>query len=337
MIAIYIIIFLVSLLLTIFFRDIFSYFNIVDRPDNLRKKHEAPTPFGGGLSIIITTLLFIWLIEVNTGFFTSGLITNNHLISFTIASIWIAIIGLLDDIFTLKPKYSLFGPLGAAIIITASNFSISEVTNPAGGIIEISPLISSLIIFVWLLLLMFSLKFLDGVDGLSSGTAMIGSTMIIALTSTTAFFQPDVQLMASIVSLSILGFFIINLSKNKVYLGEVGSVWLGFVLAILSIISGSKLLTILTVLSLPILDAIFVILRRLRLKKSIFKGDRLHLHHFLFDRGWSKYKILTLYLSAALLLGLSSLLLSGWYKWVLFIVVLLILTIEYIFEYAKKI
>lgn len=338
MIPLFFSVLLASIVATVFFRDLFSSRNIVDKPDNIRKKHKKPIPFGGGLSIILVFLTFIWLIELQTGFFTTGLITRTHLISLSFASLWIALIGYLDDKYQLRPKYSILGPIGAIIITLLGNFSVLEITNPFGGIFTITPFISLIGIIFWLLIIIYALKFLDGIDGLSSGTGTIAAFMIFLLASTETYFQPDIAIMSLITMATILGFFLINLSNNKVYLGEIGSVWIGYILAILSIISGSKLLTILLVLALPILDAIFVILRRLRLGKSIFTGDRLHLHHNLIDRGWSKYAILALYLGIATILGISSLLLSGWQKWLLFIIIFLIISLDFISNfYAKKV
>jgi UDP-GlcNAc:undecaprenyl-phosphate GlcNAc-1-phosphate transferase len=329
--------FLLSVALTFLIRSFFLKLNILDFPDSDRKKHQNPVPFGGGIPIILTSLIFIWLIEIKTSFFTSGLITRSQLTGLTLASFVIAIIGFIDDKYQLSPKFSVLGPLIASIVAVFSGFSVAKITNPFGGALIIDQGLSFLIVFIWLLLLMFSMKFLDGVDGLSSGTASVATLFIFLLATSQKFFQPDVALMSLIIFGACLGFFTVHISKFKIYLGEIGSVWLGFILAILSIISGSKLMTILLVMALPVIDAIFVTLRRLRLGKSIFKGDRLHLHHLLIDAGWSKYAVLGLYLATASVLGLSSLILNSWQKLLLFFIVIIVILFDFFIKYGKKI
>jgi UDP-GlcNAc:undecaprenyl-phosphate/decaprenyl-phosphate GlcNAc-1-phosphate transferase len=163
------------------------------------------------------------------------------------------------------------------------------------------------------MVVMYTTKFLDGLDGLATSVTSIGSLMVLLLALTVAYFQPDVALLAAIILGAQLGFLFWNFHPASIFLGEGGSTLVGFFVGMLAVISGGKLATALLVLGIPLLDVIWIILRRFRVGgiKQIFIGDRKHLHHRLLDRGWSQTQIVLLYVFISGVFGASTLFLQS--------------------------
>ena len=160
--------------------------------------------------------------------------------------------------------------------------------------------------------MMYTTKLLDGLDGLVSGISAIGAIIIFLLTTMTKYYQPDTALLSLIFSACCIGFLIFNFNPAKIFLGEGGSLFTGFMLGVLSIISGGKIATALLIMGIPILDAAWVILRRIFEGKSPFKtADRKHLHFRLLDLGMNQKQtvIFMYFLSAGF--GISTLFLQS--------------------------
>lgn len=325
--------FLLSWLLSKFSVQLFSRIKLVDVPDLERKKHEVPVPLGGGFPIIVSFFALLFAVQFSTGWFTSGLIELKNLISVFVASVVILVAGLIDDKYRLPAKLAVIGPILAVIIVHIGGINVSQVTGFSGPL-AIGSVMSFVLISIWLLVMMFAVKFSDGVDGLATSNAMVAALVLVGLTLTEAYYQPDMTLMAGILFSVLLGFFFFNGPPAKLYLGEAGSVWLGFILGVFAIIGGSKLLTVLIVMAIPALDAVFVVLRRLRVGASPIVGDRRHLHHMLADSGWSKVKILAAYSIFSLAVGLTSLILSGYVKYSLLLVIIFLFLLQFI--YGRK-
>jgi len=161
--------------------------------------------------------------------------------------------------------------------------------------------LSALIIWVWLMGMIYTTKFLDGLDGLTSGVGLIGAITMFALSLTEKVNQPITASLAIILAGSLLGFLIYNFNPASIFLGEAGSTFIGFALGVLAVILGAKIATALLIMGIPILDVAWVIVRRTFYRNSPFMGDRRHLHFKLLDIGFSqKQTVLTLYGISAL-------------------------------------
>lgn len=325
--------FTLSLILTNLSIRLFPRIGLMDIPDLERKKHKAPMPLGGGFPIILSFFIILFAVQINTGFFTSGLIEFKNLLSVFLASLVILVAGFIDDKYRLSAKVAIIGPVLAVLIVHLGGINVSQVTGFSGPI-SIGALLSFVLVSAWLLVMMFAVKFSDGIDGLATSNAITALSVLTALTMTRAYYQPDMTLMALILLSVLIGFFIYNRPPAKIYLGESGSVWLGFILGVFAIIGGSKLLTVLIVMAIPALDAVFVIFRRLRAGASPVIGDRRHLHHMLRDSGWSEFKILSMYSSVSVFLGLLSLVLPSYLKYLLFLFIIVLFIIQ--FAYGRK-
>lgn len=299
-----IITFLLSIIITPFIKKMALSFGIVDKPAP-RKIHERPIPLLGGLAVFLSFiigLIFLWL----GGFIVDGRITNNHVIAIILSGIVLMVGGLMDDKFNLKPSRQVIFPVIAAIIIILSGIKIQFITNPFGGVLEFHTAVGTAIAFFWLLGMVYTTKFLDGLDGLVSGVTFIGSLVIFIVSLYWDVQMSGTSFIALLLAGSVLGFLMFNWNPAKIFLGEGGSVFCGFMLGVLAIISGSKIATALLIMGIPILDVLWVITNRILQGKSPVQADKKHLHFRLLDIGFShKQAVLFLYFVTATF-GISS-------------------------------
>lgn len=297
-----------SAALTFLIMKLAGKLNIVDRPDSERKFHGREVPLLGGLAVFAAFFLVLYLVRDKL---LAGNLLPRHWLGFFIGASWLMIGGWLDDKYKLKPSRQLVWPLLAVISLIAGGVQMEKITNPLGGYIYLGAL-SAALIFFWLFGMMYATKLLDGLDGLVSGLTAIGSLIIFLFTMTTKYYQPDMGLAALILAAASLGFLFFNRHPARIFLGEGGSLFLGYGLGVLAIISGGKIAMALLVMGMPMLDLAWTILRRIMSGKNPFKfADRKHLHFRLLDLGFTVKQAVWLYYGLALIFGLSALFLQS--------------------------
>lgn len=304
-----------SAIMSLLVRKAALYFNILDDPKSgptgNRKIHQQAIPLLGGLAIFIAYFICLFL---GADHFLAGDLTRGHLWGFFGGALIIVIGGVLDDKYNLAPKWQIVFPVLAAVAVIAGGVEIARLSSPSGGLIDLSiyPLISPVLISLWLLGMMYTTKLLDGVDGLVSGMGVIGGAIIFLFTLTTRYYQPDIALAALLLASVTLGFLIFNWHPAKIFLGEGGSLLIGYILGVLAIISGGKIAIALLIMGLPILDVVWTIIRRWYAGKNPFKfSDQRHLHHRLLSLGLSQPKTVLVFYSVSLIFGLSGLFLQS--------------------------
>lgn len=270
--------------------------------------HTEPTPRGGGISIFIAILITLLLF----------LPIDKHLVSILLGALLISIMGFLDDKYNLNPYLRLFLGLLAALIPISSGIGISFLTNPLGGIIDLSnPIISDLFALIWIVFMMNMLNMgAKGIDGQLSGVTIIASLTVTALSFTYSadITQWSVIILTATLSGAFLGFFPWHKYPQKIMPGYGGATLAGYMLAIASILSTTKVGTLIVVLGIPLIDTGYTVLRRILSGKSPVWGDRGHLHHKLLDSGFSKKQVSQIYWSATAILGILALNLNSTYK-----------------------
>ena len=265
--------------------------------------------------------------------------------------------GFLDDKYNLKPGWQFIFPVLASLAVVAGGVEIGKITNPLGGFLYLDQwkipagqwggvaryfvVLSDSLIILRLLGMMYTTKLLDGLDGLVSGLGAIGGIIIFLFTITTKYYQPDIGLAALIFSACCLGFLFFNWHPAKIFLGEGGSLLLGFILGVLAIISGGKIAIALLVMGIPILDVIWTIIRRLVAGKNPFKfADRGHLHFRLFDLGLGQKKTVLIFYFLAAIFGVSGLFLQSLGKvfaLLILFAIMLVLVIGFSYLDRKKV
>jgi UDP-GlcNAc:undecaprenyl-phosphate GlcNAc-1-phosphate transferase len=336
--------FILGLLVTPIVIKLAWKFNIVDDPKKHKHAkviHTYPVPRAGGLAIFIA-------IAIPTLFL---LPLDKHLFGILGGLVVLLVMGILDDKYDLPPYPRLLVQFIAAGIPIAAGIGIAFITNPQGGIIDLShPQITFMLLgkirTVWILSDLFALfwivtiiNFLNwgakGVDGQLPGVTVVAA-ITIALLSLGFVSDPTqipVIILASITAGAYLGFLPWNFYPQKIMPAFSGANIAGFMLAVLSIMSTTKVGTLLVVLGVPLVDSGYTLIRRIASGKSPFWGDRGHLHHKLLEAGLSKRQVASLYWLFSAILGAAALSLNTTFKFytIIFIVflvggVLLLLT-----------
>jgi UDP-GlcNAc:undecaprenyl-phosphate/decaprenyl-phosphate GlcNAc-1-phosphate transferase len=290
---------------------------ILDNPQ--KRKHPAnlhtqPTPRGGGIPIFIGIAVVSLLL----------LPFDQRLVGILLGALVVVTIGFLDDRQDASPYLRLFGQFLAALIVVLSGIGISFVTNPlGGGIMDLSQpriilemfgthgvwLFSAGFALIWIVALMNAVSWSSGVDGQLSGFASISALTIAILSFSFSadITQWPVTILAAATFGAFLGFLPWHIHPQKIMPGFGGGTLAGFMLAVLSILTTTKVGTLLVVLAIPMADAGYAIIRRSLSGKSPVWGDRKHLHHRLLDAGWNKKRIAYLYWGATAILGVLAL------------------------------
>jgi len=288
--------FLLALLITPLVRNAARRWNLVDRPDAHRKLHQSPVPRVGGIAIALSFVGAFALLVV-AGFKGGLLILDSIPVVARLAPALLVIFatGLLDDLIGLKPWQKLGGQLVAAAAAIAAGVQIAAL----GGH-HLNPWVALPVTVFWLLACTNAFNLIDGVDGLAAGVGLFATvTMLLA-----ALLQHNVALALATVPLAgaLLGFLRFNFNPATIFLGDSGSLLIGFLLGCYGIMWSEKSATILGMtapmmtLAIPLLDTSLAIIRRFLNQKPIFTADRGHIHHRLLDRGFTPRKVaLTLY------------------------------------------
>lgn len=287
-----------SLILTPIFRDIFRSYGMVDVPDQGRKIHKYPIPRVGGMAIALAYVVSFYVVQWKTGIVDENLSLVWKVLP---AACTIFVVGVVDDLWGLKAWQKLIGQVAAAGIACWSGILVVDVVGLHERAWWTIPLT-----VLWLLACTNAFNLVDGMDGLAAGVGMFATITIFVA----ALMQKNFSLAMATVPLAgcLLGFLCYNFNPATIFLGDSGSLLIGFLLGCYGIIWTEKSATILGMtaplmaLSLPLLDVCLAIVRRFLRHQPIFSADRGHIHHRLLDRGMSPKK------AAVLLYGICSLL-----------------------------
>lgn len=281
----------------------------MDAPD-ARKVHKGPMPRIGGLAIYCGFMVAI-LTMLNFGELTDEI--ANGVIGLLLGGTLIVIIGLIDDYRNLPAKVKLLGQIAAACVVVYFDVRIDVITDPFGDYLYLEYLAAPATVF-WVVGLTNTVNLIDGLDGLAAGVSTIASItiMLVALQENVMI----VALFTAALAGAALGFLRYNFNPAKIFMGDTGSMFLGFILAGISVIGAVKctatiaLIVPILALGLPIMDTTFAIIRRYRGGVPIFKPDKGHLHHRLLDLGFSQRQAVLLMYVISALLGLSAVVLN---------------------------
>jgi UDP-GlcNAc:undecaprenyl-phosphate GlcNAc-1-phosphate transferase len=318
----FLITFLLSLSLTWLVKILMQSLGLVDQPGEIaRKIHSQSKPVGGGIAVFVS----FFSLTVAAYFLGSigETISFNYLLALFFGGAVLMIGGLLDDIYNFSYFYQFIFPLISALIIVLFGIGPEVLTNPFGEVFDLAEIslsvvdlngwiwLSDLIVFVWLTGMMFTTKLLDGLDGLVAGIVAIGALMIFFLSIHTRWYQPEMSVVSIIFAGACLGFLVWNWHPAKIFLGESGSLFCGFLLGSLAILSGGKIATTLLVMGIPVLDIIRVVIMRAKKDKSVFVGDNEHLHFRLIQSGLSQRQAVLLFYAISFSFGITTLFLQS--------------------------
>jgi UDP-GlcNAc:undecaprenyl-phosphate GlcNAc-1-phosphate transferase len=282
----------------------------IDEP-NERRINVLPIPRMGGLAIFF-------------GFVVSALLVVNMstpVMGLLLGAVIIAVMGALDDILSLNPWIKLAGQILAALVAIRCGIVFDAISNPgfldAGTTINIGWLSIPLTV-LWIVLCTNAVNLIDGLDGLAVGVSAISSaSMMIVSLLLPIMVDSNVPLLLACLTGACIGFMPYNLNPAKIFMGDVGSQFLGFVLSCVSIIGTFKFHTIITflvpllALAVPLFDTIFAIIRRILRGQSPFQADREHIHHRLLALGMNQKQVVAILYGISAVLGFFAVLIAG--------------------------
>ncbi len=302
----YLLFFLFSLIITYILVPINIRFSkkqkLISHPDT-RGIHSVSTPIAGGLSFgipIILLQLGVYFIFPELGY---------QILYLSLGSFLMLILGFLDDKTKLRAKYKLIFQIAIITIIYFSGFSIQLLTNPFGRTIILG-YFSYPVTILWFLLVVNAFNLIDGMDGLASGIALIVAIVLLAV-GLLKFNQIIILSSIAIIGAN-LSFLKYNFYPARIFMGDTGSLFLGFNIAAISIIGKTEikgitsmtLLVPIIALAIPIMDTAFAIFRRVNKKENIFQADKEHIHHKLHEIGLSQKNIAIICYFLTILFGL---------------------------------
>jgi UDP-N-acetylmuramyl pentapeptide phosphotransferase/UDP-N-acetylglucosamine-1-phosphate transferase len=287
--------------------------HIFDKPDSSRKWHHRQTPTLGGVAIFAGTVF-------SFSFFNDYLATSENIKFMTSALILLFFAGVNDDIFLLTPVKKLVLQMACAFLITV--LGRLYLTNLWGmfEISEISPAIGIFITFFAIVSLINAFNLIDGIDGLASGLGLISCLCLgFWFFLTNAY---SLSILSFALSGALMGFLIFNFHQAKIFMGDTGSMMIGFIIAILAIkfIENNRIPGIenspfyikaapgvaFAIVMIPLVDMARVFLHRILLKKNPLNADRRHIHHILLEFGLKQEQIsMILFAASMCFIGLS--------------------------------
>lgn len=280
--------------------------------------HEGIIPRAGGvplyLGLLISSLLFITINKIMVGILVGGA--------------FIILVGILDDFYDISPYIRFFFNIILISVVILFGLGIPYISNPLGGVIHLDSLKftfhlfgihtflvwSNIVSILWIVSLMNFVNWSKGVDGQMPGFVLIGALFLGLLSFRIPahhIAKESIILLSFITAGSFAGFLVWNVYPQKIMPGYGGGSFAGYILGVLSILSFGKIGIVIFLLAIPLTDACYVIVRRLKNRRSPFRGDALHFHHRLLQMGWGKMRIALFYWIVTFLFGLSSFFLYG--------------------------
>ena len=311
----------------------------VDIPKDERRMHKKSMPKFGGpaviLGFLVSTIYLLIVISMEKTINLFGVEEYwKKLLGFLVGIGIISAFCVVDDIKTIKPITKLIGQILAGIAAVVAGIRIEGVTLPFLNFPEMHQVTSVILTIAWVVIVTNAINLIDGLDGLSSGISVISAVSLLIIFVLNGSSMVSVILITALAG-ALVGFLPFNFSPAKTFIGDTGSNFLGYALAIISILGSAKTYTAavivlpLIVLGLPIFDTLFAIIRRIIRGKSIkavFKADKGHLHHKLVARGYNQKQAVLILYGISAIFGIFAVILcdSGIWKALSFLLIVIV-------------
>lgn len=306
--TLFVITFVIVGFLTPVMRSIALKNKILDLPNLKHKSHVTPIPYLGGVAIIIGVITVSYLTLIFSDFSLSYFLLATSVLAPAFA---MGMVGLWDDLTNLPPLPRFFAQTIAGIVVAACLVLSDNIGNPTGStIVDIS------LTVLWVVGICNSINFFDNLDGGAAGTAAISSIFLTYISIQSS--QTFVAALSIVVAGATLGFLIWNKVPARIYMGDAGALFLGVLLATLTVrlkpnteTTVASLFTPVLLLSIPILDTTVAVISRLRRRASPFEGGRDHLSHRLVRAGLSRKITVLLLWSLSVIFGLFAIIINS--------------------------
>lgn len=307
-------------------RALFPKWGLTDKPEEYNLS-RPPLPYPTGIASILTFIILFVVTRTELTFQDNGLIVCIVLLTIT---------SVIDDRKGLPARARLLIQILIGFLLFATGTRIYTITNPLGGILSLDtvdiqltalssqlsalvgplPLWSGLFTIVWIILTTNAFNWFDGIPGQVSVLSIIGSLTLGFLALSERVNQPEIAVIAFILAGCAIASALFDFPPNKTVMGDTGAMFFGLMLGTLSIYAGGKVATAFLVLGVPLIDAIFTLVRRVKNGTSPFKGNDDHLHHRLLKKGWIERQVIGLTAVLGSAFGITALFLSTFEKFI---------------------
>ncbi len=298
-----------SLVLSPLIRRLCERFQVLDVPADSRRIHQRATPRLGGIAIFLSVMLALSSIPLVSNLLTQSLQTyTSTIFMILVPSTLVFLLGVYDDVRGTNAVVKFIGLGMIAALFFAMGGRIEALGIPFMGTIQFPPVVSFLITVLWLVGISNAFNLIDGMDGLASGAALFASIVIFVVA--VASGNPLMIVVALVVSGALTGFLRYNFNPASIFLGDSGALFVGFLLAALSIVSAQKATTAVAVITpllafgLPVVDTSVTMVRRMISRRPIFEGDGEHIHHMMLARGLSQRQVVLILYGVCAIFGL---------------------------------
>ena len=317
--------FLCSILITPIVKKLAFKVGATDNP-NQRKVHLKIMPRLGGLAIYVSFILGLLLMHPDSQYHAA----------IVVGSVIILAAGILDDIYELSAKIKFLLQISAALIVVYwGGVHVDFINLPFGGNLYFGAM-SVPITVIWIVGVTNAINLIDGLDGLAAGVSSIALITISAMAIVMG--DPYVMTMGAILLASTLGFLIFNFHPAKIFMGDTGALFLGYMIAVLSLLGFKNVAFIsfvvpVIILGVPISDTFFAIVRRLYNKNPLSAPDKSHLHHCLLKLGFTHRQTVLLIYAMSAMFGLAAVIFTMTTVWgSILMLIIILLAIELIVE-----
>ena len=300
-----------SAALTYVVREFARRAGLVD-PCGERKVHIHPVPRIGGVAIVLAVAVTMTAIMALFG--QHVLAENGRGLATVIGgALAVHVLGLVDDVRPIRPRWKLLVQVVIASGVFIAGVRVTTLSLPFFGVIDLGSVVGMLFTVVWFAGLTNAFNLIDGLDGLAAGAALFALTTMFVVASLNGLVGPAT--VTIILAGAVLGFLFFNFHPASIFLGDSGSMFVGFMLAGIGLLGSQKSPTVVAVaipivsLGLPVLDTTLAVLRRFLRGQPIFSADRAHIHHRLLSLGHSPRRVALLLYSACAVLGFGGMLL----------------------------
>jgi UDP-GlcNAc:undecaprenyl-phosphate/decaprenyl-phosphate GlcNAc-1-phosphate transferase len=338
MLAIFAVTLAISLGLTPLVRRFAIQRGMVDKPGAARRVHTIAVPRLGGLAMYIafaagTLLMFGFNVHGLQGGLTGNSVFEPARILFALAGAGlVTLVMAIDDVRGVRPLPRLLWQIGAALLVivpaliwpggpnlgeSADTLHYDQgagvlalsVQNPLGGAIVLPLAVAVVLTIFWIVGMTNAINWIDGLDGLAGGVSVVACLVMFIITW--RLEQYTLAYLPLILGAATLGFLPYNIHPARIFMGDSGAMFLGFALAVISIIGGAKMASVLLVLGIPLLDGVYMIIYRLYRGRSPLSADRGHLHHRLLDIGFSQQQVVLIFYLLCGIFGVLAFLLTS--------------------------
>ena len=277
----------------------------MDIPKDARRMHSKPMPRFGGMAIFLGTtialMVFMWNVPKIQAVIIGGVL--------------IYALGVVDDLKNLDAKVKFAGQMGIAVLMYFMGLQIRFITNYFGeGLTHFGTVACFIVTVLWLVGVTNTINLIDGLDGLAAGTAAIASLCVAYVAYIHGYYPVTAAMLA--IAGGALGFLPFNFYPAKIFMGDGGSLFLGFMMAAMSVVGPLKRSTMVAmvipvlVLGLPLFDTGFAILRRMVNKRPIMEADKGHLHHRLMALGYGQRRAVLMLYGISGIMGMAAIMIS---------------------------